>query len=105
MTQTFLRDLNYQIQLEQMLFNQWGESKPREQNKKFELTTTYKKFELPSVDDLLNNKKETQNKQLMRQEQIQVYLEKQKRPIIINGQQYKYNALPEPNLDKNNIVI
>jgi hypothetical protein len=91
MSQTFLRDLNYKIQLEQMTLNQWGETKPREQNRK---------FELPSVDDLLNNKSETQNKQQARQEQIQLYLEKEKRPVIVNGQQFKYNSIPEPNLNE-----
>jgi chromosome segregation ATPase len=99
MSQAYLRDLNFQIQLEQMMLNQWGESKPREQSKKFELTTSYKKFELPSPEDLINIKKETQNKQLARQEQIQLYLEKEKRPVVINGVEYKYNSIPEPNLD------
>lgn len=89
MSDSYLRDLNYKIQLEQMLLNSWGVEKPRESNKK---------FELPDVNDLLNPK-ERQNKILMRQEQIQSYLEKEKRPVIINGVEYKYNSIPPPNLD------
>lgn len=89
MTDSYLRDLNYKIQLEQMLLNSWGVEKPREANKK---------FELPDVNDLLNPK-ERQNKILMRQEQIQSYLEKEKRPVVINGVEYKYNSISPPNLD------
>lgn len=92
MSQSYLRDLNYKIQMEQMLLNQWGLEKPREASRK---------FELPTVEDLLNvtSKKESQNKALLRQQQIQAYLEKEKRPVIVNGQEYKFNRIPEPTLE------
>ena len=104
MSQSFLRDLNYKIQLEQMTLNQWGENKPRDANARFELPTTQsnlksKKGELPSISYLLNdNKAANQNKLQARQEQIQLYLEKEKRPVIRDGKEYKYNSIPEPNL-------
>jgi chromosome segregation ATPase len=47
----------------------------------------------------LKGKQERENKQLARQQQIQLYLEKEKRPITINGVEYKYNNLPEPNIE------
>lgn len=92
MSQSYLRDLNYKIQMEQMLLNQWGIEKPREASRK---------FELPTVEDLLNvsSKKESQNKALLRQQQIQAYLEKEKRPVIVNGQEYKFNRIAEPQLE------
>ena len=62
MSQSYLRDLNYKIQMEKMLLNQWGLEKPREPSRK---------FELPIIEDLINvtSKKESQNKQLIRQQQ------------------------------------
>lgn len=87
----YLKNLNYQLQVQNMGLNSWGDVKPRQQNRQ---------FELPSTDKLLNNKKETENKQLARQQQVQLYLEKEKRPITINGVEYKYNTLPEPRLEE-----
>lgn len=86
----YMKNLNYQLQVESMGLNSWGDIKPRQPNRQ---------FELPSTDKLLNNRKETENKQLARQEQIQLYLEKEKRPITINGVEYKYNNIPEPNVE------
>lgn len=90
----YLKNLNYQIQVESMGLNSWGDVKPRQQNRQ---------YELPSTEKLLNNSKERENKQLARQEQIQLYLEKEKRPITINGVEYKYNNLPEPGLEDTDI--
>lgn len=86
----YLKNLNYQLQVESMGLNSWGDIKPRQQNRQ---------FELPSTEKLLNNSNERENKQLARQQQIQLYLEKEKRPITINGVEYKYNNLPEPNIE------
>jgi hypothetical protein len=56
---TYMKNLNYQIQIQSMGLNSWGDVKRRQPNKNFELPTTEK---------LLNNKKEFENKQLARQQ-------------------------------------
>lgn len=87
---TYLKNLNFQLQVENMGLSSWGEVKPRAPNRQ---------FELPTNDKLLNNKKELENKQIARQQQIQLYLEKEKQPVIVNGQEFKYNTIPPPNLE------
>lgn len=86
----YLKNLKYQIQVESMGLNSWGSVKPRK---------TTQAFELPSSDKLLNNKNELLNKQLARQQQIQLYLEKEKQPVNIDGTEYKYNNITEPTIE------
>lgn len=90
-TNNLIRSLNLLSQVQQIGLNSWGDIKKREPNKS---------FELPSIDDLIGDKKEMINKQLVRQEQIQAYLEKEKAPVIVNGQAFKYNSIPEPVIDE-----
>lgn len=91
----YLKNLKLQIQVESMNLNSWGDVKPRQPNRQ---------FELPSADMLLNDNKELENKQLARQQQITLYLEKEKRPVVINGVEYKYNQIPEPVLTDTNVI-
>lgn len=87
----YLKNLNYKIQAENVGLNSWGDIKRR---------LPSKAFIRPSVDEILGDKKnEMVNKQIIRQEQIQSYLEKERMPVVINGQSYMYNQAPEPTLD------
>jgi len=87
----YLKNLSIQIQAESVGLNSWGPIKKRMPNKN---------FILPTVNDILNDSKnETVNRQMAQQEQLHRYLEKEKVPVMVNGQAYKFNQLPEPELE------
>ncbi len=88
MSDTYLRNLNLQIQVENMGLNSWGGEKRREPNRD---------FNLPSIETLLS-KKDLINRQQQKQDQIQLYLEKEKRPVVVGGVEYKFNQVTEPQL-------
>lgn len=88
MSDTYLRNLNLEIQVENMGLNSWGNEKRREPNRD---------FNLPSIETLLS-KKDLINRQQQKQDQIQLYLEKEKRPVIVGGVEYKFNQVTEPQL-------
>jgi len=87
---TFIKNLNYKIQVDNIGLNSWGELKPRLPNKN---------FIRPSPKSLLQNHADEINKANARAEEINNYLEKEKQPVIINGKAYKYNQVPEPTLN------
>lgn len=87
---TYIKNLNYKLQVESIGLNSWGDEKPRMPNKD---------FILPTTDQLLNNKKDLINKQLATQEQIHSYLEKEKVPVQIGNNLYKYNNVVPPTLN------
>jgi hypothetical protein len=88
MSDTYLRNLNLEIQVENMGLNSWGAEKKREPNRE---------FNLPSIETLLS-KKDLINRQQQKQDQIQLYLEKEKRPVVVAGVEYKFNQVTEPQL-------